>query len=134
MLAAHDGSNAGFEARWLADAKGGARAVVVMANANGSRNLMNEVIRAIAAAQGWTDWMPPTHPALVAKINSTPLFIRDRLNDWGTSLPMLRVAPLRYVATTPAALPAGRVEFKIASADWSTGRSGRRRRGRHRQA
>jgi CubicO group peptidase (beta-lactamase class C family) len=43
----HDGSNRGFESRWLADAKDGGRAVIVMANANGTRTLMNEVIRAM---------------------------------------------------------------------------------------
>jgi CubicO group peptidase (beta-lactamase class C family) len=115
----HDGSNAGFESRWLADAQGGGRAIVIMANANGTRNLMNEVIRAIAVAQGWTSWMPPTHASLVAKMRSTPLFVRGSLNDWGTSLALKPVAPLRYAATTDAALPAGRIEFKIASEDWA---------------
>ncbi len=114
----HDGSNAGFESRWLADAQDGGRAIVIMANANGTRGLMNEVIRAIAVAQGWKSWMPPTHASLVAKIRSTPLFVRGSLNDWGTSLAFKQVAPLRYAATTDAALPAGRIEFKIASADW----------------
>lgn len=114
----HDGSNAGFESRWLADAQGGGRAIVIMANANGTRNLMNEVIRAIAVAQGWASWMPPTHASLVAKILSTPLFVRGSLNDWGTGLALQKVAPLRYAATTDAALPKGRIEFKIASADW----------------
>ena len=116
----HDGSNAGFESRWLADAQDGGRAIVLMANANGARTLMNEVIRAIAVAQGWTDWMPPTHASLVAKIKSTPLFVRGSLNEWGTSLSFKRVAPLRFAATTSAVLPIGRVEFKIASADWGT--------------
>jgi len=115
----HDGSNAGFESRWLADAQDGGRAIVIMANANGTRSLMNEVIRAIATAHGWTSWMPPTHASLVAKIDATPLFIRGSLNDWGTSLPLIRVAPLRFAATTEP-LPTGRVEFKIASDDWAT--------------
>jgi pullulanase len=81
---------------------------------------MNEVIRAIAVAQGWVSWMPPTHASLVAKVRSTPLFVRGSLNDWGTGLALKPVAPLRYAATTEAALPAGRVECKIASADWSS--------------
>ena len=116
----HDGSNAGFESRWLADAQDGGRAVVLMANANGTRNLMNEVIRAIAVAQGWTSWMPPTHASLVGKIAATPLYVRGSLNEWGTSLSLKRVAPLRFAATTSSVLPVGRVEFKIASADWGT--------------
>jgi CubicO group peptidase (beta-lactamase class C family) len=116
----HDGSNAGFESRWLADAQEGGRAIVLMANANGARSLMNEVIRAIAVAQGWTSWMPPTHASLVAKIKSTPLFVRGSLNEWGTGLSLKSVAPLRFAATTPSALPAGRMEFKIASEDWQT--------------
>lgn len=115
----HDGSNAGFESRWLADDQDGGRAIVIMANANGTRSLMNEVIRAIATAHGWTSWMPTTHASLVAKINATPLYIRGSLNDWGTSLPLIQVAPLRFAATTER-LPAGRIEFKIASEDWST--------------
>lgn len=114
----HDGSNAGFESRWLADDQDGGRAVVIMANANGTRRLMDEVIRAIAVAQGWTSWMPPTHAALVARIRSTPVFVRGSLNDWSTRLALLEVAPLRYAATTAAVLPAGRIEFKLASADW----------------
>lgn len=116
----HDGSNAGFESRWLADAKSGGRAIVIMANADGTRHLMDEVIRAIAVAQGWKDWMPTTHASLVAKMRATPLFVRGSLNGWGTNLALRPVAPLRYAATTGAALPAGRIEFKIASEDWAT--------------
>lgn len=116
----HDGSNAGFESRWLADGQDGGRAVVLMANANGTRRLMNEVIRAIAAAHGWTSWMPPTHASVVATIRSTPLFVRGSLNGWTTGLALQEVAPLRYVATTDTVLPVGRVEFKIASEDWVT--------------
>lgn len=116
----HDGSNAGFESRWLADAEDGGRGIVVMANSNGTRELMNQVIRAIAVAQGWTDWMPPTHASSVRKIDSTRLFIRGSFSDWGTSSPLKRFAPLRYAATTGSALPVGRVEFKIASEDWGS--------------
>lgn len=115
----HDGSNAGFEARWLADTQGGGRAVVLMANSNGTRALMNEVVRAIAAAHGWADWMPPTHAALVGKIESTPLYIRGSWNNWGTALQLRRIGPLRFAASTSTVLPAGRLEFKIASADWA---------------
>lgn len=114
----HDGSNAGFESRWLADAQDGGRAIVLMANANGARSLMDEVIRAIAVAQGWKSWMPPTHAALVGKIKSTPLFVRGSLNEWGISLALKPLAPLRFAATTSSVLPAGRIEFKIASEDW----------------
>ena len=89
-----------------------------MANANGTRTLMNEVIRSIAVAQGWTSWVPPTHASLVAKMRSTPVFVRGSPNDWGTSLALKQVGRLRYVATTDTVLPAGKIEFKIASADW----------------
>ncbi len=116
----HDGGNAGFESRWLADAQDCGRAIVIMANANGARSLMDEVIRAIAVAQGWTSWMPPTQAALVGRIRSTPLFVRGTLNNWRTSLPLKSVAPLRFAATTSSVLPVGRIEFKIASQDWST--------------
>ncbi len=116
----HDGSNAGFESRWQADTKDGGRAVVVMANSNGTRSVMNELIRSVAVAQGWTDWMPPTHASLVAKVAATPVFIRGNFNDWATNMPMKAFAPQRFIATTASKVPAGRVEFKIASEDWST--------------
>jgi pullulanase len=62
---------------------------------------------------------PPTHAALVGKIKATPLFIRGSLNDWGSTLPLKPLAPLRYAGTS-GLLPAGRIEFKIASEDWAT--------------
>ncbi|MEK8050081.1 serine hydrolase [Ideonella sp. DXS22W] len=116
----HDGSNAGFESRWLADAEGGGRAIVLMANANGARSLMNEVIRAVAVAHGWTAWMPTTQSAVVARMEATPMFVRGSLNNWGTDLVLQAVAPRRFEATSQAELPAGPIEFKIASADWRT--------------
>ncbi len=116
----HDGSNMGFESRWVADDKNGGRAVVIMANGNGARPLMNELVRAVAAAHGWADWMPPTHQSLVNKMTRTPMFLRGSLNDWGLSLPLLPMAPLRYAATPAEPLPAGQVEFKLASQDWNT--------------
>jgi CubicO group peptidase (beta-lactamase class C family) len=114
----HDGRNLGFEARWLADRKEGGRSVVVMANANGAMPLMNELIRAIAQVQGWSDWQAPTQAALRTQLQTMPLFLRGSLNDWGLSLPMQRVARDRYVATV--ALPTGPIEFKLATEDWGS--------------
>ncbi len=110
------GRNMGFDARWLADQKDGGRSVVVMANANGAMPLINELVRGIAQALAWADWQAPTQAALKAKLQTTPLFVRGSLNDWGLGLPMQRLARHRFVATV--ALPAGRIEFKLASEDW----------------
>jgi CubicO group peptidase (beta-lactamase class C family) len=112
----HNGSNAGFESRWLASRQDGGRAVVVMANANGAMPLMLEVIRAIAQAHGWADWQAPTQAQLNAKLESTPLFLRGSMNDWGLSQPMQRVGPDRYVVEV--SLPAGPFEYKLATEDW----------------
>ena len=46
----------------------------------------------------------------------TPLYLRGTMNDWGTSLP-LRHEGARYVAEVQ--LPAGRHQFKLATADWN---------------
>jgi CubicO group peptidase (beta-lactamase class C family) len=112
----HNGSNAGFESRWLASRQDGGRAVVVMANANGAMPLMLEVIRAIAQAHGWADWQAPTQAQLSAKLKNTPLFLRGSMNDWGLSQPMQRVGPDRYVVEV--SLPAGPFEYKLATEDW----------------
>ncbi len=113
----HDGRNLGFEARWLADRVNGGRAVVVMANSNGAMPLINEVIRAIAQVQGWTDWQAITQAQLVARAQKTPLFLRGNFNDWSLSAPLQRLPRDRFVATVM--VPAGRLEFKIAAADWA---------------
>jgi CubicO group peptidase (beta-lactamase class C family) len=113
----HDGRNLGFEARWLADRVDGGRAVVVMANANGAMGLIGEVIRAIAQVQGWADWQAITQAQLLARVQKTPLFVRGNFNDWGVSAPMQRLPRDRFVATVMA--PAGRLEFKLAAADWA---------------
>ncbi|MEK8046252.1 serine hydrolase [Ideonella margarita] len=116
----HDGGNAGFESRWLASPEDGGRAVVLMANSNDAIGLMNEVVRAIATAHGWTRWMPATQASVTETLTTTPMFVRGSLNDWGTGLALQKVAPGRYAGTTQHALPVGRVEFKIASGDWDT--------------
>jgi CubicO group peptidase (beta-lactamase class C family) len=113
----HDGRNAGFDSRWLADPKDGGRSVVVMANANGAMPLFNELIRAIAQVQGWADWRAPTQAVLKAQLRTTPLYLRGSLNDWGLSLPMQPLARDRYAATVT--LPTGRIEFKLATEDWA---------------
>jgi CubicO group peptidase (beta-lactamase class C family) len=113
----HNGGNVGFESRWLADRQDGGRAVVVMANANGAMPLMLEVIRAIAQVHGWADWQAPTQAQLVARAKSTPLFVRGNFNDWSLNAPMQRLPRDRFMATVMA--PAGRLEFKLAAADWA---------------
>lgn len=111
----HDGRTAGFEARWRFDRS---RAVVVMVNANGTLPLADEIVRAVAVAEGWDDLGPRrrTAAALRADFERTPMFVRGSFNDWGLDAPLRRVAPGHYRAELR--LPAGDVEFKIASADW----------------
>lgn len=113
----HDGRNAGFEARWRAD---GTRAVILMANANDALPLMDEVIRAVAAAHGWTDLLPRRRPAaeLAAAYAATPMFLRGSMNDWGVSAPLAAAGPGVYAAVLD--LPAGEHRFKFASQDWRT--------------
>lgn len=113
----HDGSNEGFQSRWLFD---GRRAVIVMANANGAMPLMNEIIRAVAAEHGWTGLQARRFvPAeLRAAMDRTPLFVRGSFNDWGTNTPLRPAAPGRFEADLQ--LPVGPLRFKLASADWDT--------------
>jgi hypothetical protein len=88
-----------------------------MANANGAMPLMLKVIRAIAQVHGWADWQAPTQAQLLARAKNTPLFVRGNFNDWGLTAPMQRLPRDRFVATVMA--PAGRLEFKLAAADWA---------------
>jgi CubicO group peptidase (beta-lactamase class C family) len=110
----HNGSNQGFESRWVAD---GQRGVAVMANSNGAMPLMLEVIRAVAQVHGWQDWQALTQARLNTTLEATPLFVRGGMNGWGLATPLQRTAPLRYSADV--VLAAGRVEFKVAAADWA---------------
>jgi CubicO group peptidase (beta-lactamase class C family) len=111
----HDGGNAGFEARWRADAS---RGVVVMANANGAMPLMDEVIRAVAAAHGWTDLLPRKTSVreLAVAFARTPMFVRGSMNDWGTGAALAAAGADVYAAVLE--LAAGEHQFKFASADW----------------
>jgi CubicO group peptidase (beta-lactamase class C family) len=113
----HDGRNAGFESHWRADAR---RAVVVMANANDAGPLMEEVVRAVAAAHGWTDLLPQRRSVaeLAAAFAATPMFLRGSMNDWGISARLVPAGPGVYAAVLE--LPAGEHRFKFASQDWRT--------------
>ena len=114
-LYGHDGSNAGFESRWRFDRQ---RAVIVMANANGARPLMEEIIRAVAAAHGWADL--PARPVPLQQLReafaAAPIYLRGSLNEWGLTLPMRRAAAGRRVAEVD--LPMGTISFKFGSEDW----------------
>jgi CubicO group peptidase (beta-lactamase class C family) len=112
----HDGSNFGFESRWQADRQ---RAVIVMANANGAMKLIEEVVRAVAQVQGWTDLQAPrfTTAQLRDSLATTPLFLRGTMNEWDLGAPLKQAAPGRFVAEL--ALAAGPHEFKFAAQDWA---------------
>jgi Beta-lactamase len=116
----HDGLNAGFQARWRADGK---RAVILMANAQGSMPLMDEVARAIAVAHGWKDLAPPRMKLadLAAGFRKAPIHVRGSMNDWGLSPEPLKETPAgsgRWMTTLQ--LAQGTHEFKFATADWKT--------------
>lgn len=53
----HDGLNKGFLSFMIADVAKG-NGIIVMANADGSRELMDEITRAIATDYGWADMAP----------------------------------------------------------------------------
>jgi pullulanase len=91
--------------------------VVVMANSNGAMPLMIEVIHAIAHVHGWADWQPLSLATLNTRLQSTPLYLRGSMNQWGLGTPLQRVGAMRFAAEL--ALPAGPVEFKVGAADWS---------------
>ncbi len=110
----HDGSNQGFESRWLADRQ---RGVVVMTNSNGAMPLMIEVIYAIAQVHGWADWQALNPAGLQERLQANPVFLRGSMNQWGLSAPLRRTGALTY--TADLALPAGRTEYKVAAADWA---------------
>jgi CubicO group peptidase (beta-lactamase class C family) len=61
----HGGVDEGFEASLTAYCKGG-RGAVVMVNANRAGQLMQELIRAIAAEYNWPDFLPPER--ILAKV------------------------------------------------------------------
>lgn len=111
----HGGVNAGFESQWRAD---GRRAVIVMANANDAMPLIDEVIRAVAAAHGWTDMLPPrvSTQRLRDSFAAEAIYLRGSMNGWGVGLPLAQTTPGRFMADVD--LPAGPVEFKFASQDW----------------
>ncbi len=110
----HDGRNAGFDSSWMMD---GRRAVIVMINGN-AFGLIEEIQRAVAVAHGWHDLAPPslTRAGVEAGFAAGPLFLRGSMNDWGTSQAMPALAARHHVLEIE--LPAGRHEFKFASADW----------------
>jgi hypothetical protein len=91
--------------------------VVVMANANGAMPLMDEVIRAAAAAHGWADWQAQPVPERLLKALATEtLYLRGSMNNWGLGAPMHRLLPGRLELELE--LPAGAVQFKFAAEEW----------------
>jgi CubicO group peptidase (beta-lactamase class C family) len=111
----HNGSNQGFESSWRATPT---RAVIVMANANGASELIDEIVRAVAEVHGWAEWRAVRIPwrELAACYESAPVYLRGTLNEWGTALEMRRTGARRFVVD--AVLGPGRTEFKFATADW----------------
>lgn len=107
----HDGTRWGMFTRAFIHAESG-DGIVVMANDFRGFDLADELIRAAALRYGWTSRQPRALASLPA---DTPLYLRGTMNDWGTSLPLRREAG-RYVAEVQ--LPAGRHQFKLATADW----------------
>jgi CubicO group peptidase (beta-lactamase class C family) len=111
----HNGSNQGFESTWRFDRR---RAIVVMSNSNGAGPLMDEIVRGVAVAHGWSDLLPQRmdRDKLQARFDSTPVFVRGSFNNWAADLPLQRGAAGRYAAEVE--LPAGKLEFKFGAADW----------------
>ncbi|MFN5778150.1 MAG: hypothetical protein ACK44O_01560, partial [Novosphingobium sp.] len=107
----HDGTRWGMFTRAFIHAESG-DGIVVMANDFRGFELADELIRAAAQRYGWTSRQPRALASLPA---DTPLYLRGTMNDWGTSLPLRRDGA-RYVAEVQ--LPAGRHQFKLATADW----------------
>ena len=107
----HDGTRWGMFTRAFIHAESG-DGIVVMANDFRGFELADELIRAAAQRYGWSARAPRALASLPA---DTPLYLRGTMNGWGTSLPLRREGA-RYVAEVQ--LPAGRHQFKLATADW----------------
>lgn len=107
----HDGTRWGMFTRAFIHAESG-DGIVVMANDYRGFELADEIIRAAAQRYGWSERAPRALASLPA---DTPLYLRGTMNAWGTSLPLRREGA-RYVGEVQ--LPAGRHQFKLATADW----------------
>lgn len=111
----HDGRTPGFDARWLMDRS---RAVIVMINGN-AMPLLDELVRAVVVAHGWSDLAPErvSTAQLREAFSTTPIYLRGGMNEWGVSLPLKRDRPGRFSVAVD--LPAGPVDFKFGSQDWT---------------
>ena len=83
-----------------------------MANDFRGFDLADEIIRAAANRYGWAAYQSRALASLPA---DTVLYLRGSMNDWGTATPLRREGA-GYAGDVT--LPAGRHEFKLATADW----------------
>ena len=58
----------------------------------------------------------PISPS-TAQLAQTPLFIRGSMNEWGTTVPLVKIAPKLYQAKM--VLQSGIQQFKIGGAEWN---------------
>lgn len=108
----HDGTRWGMFTRAFIHPESG-DGIVVMANDYRGFALADEIIRAAAHRYGWTARQSRSLASLPAE---TVLYLRGSMNDWGAGAPLRREGS-GYVAEVT--LPAGRHEFKLATADWN---------------
>lgn len=107
----HDGTRWGmFTRAFIHPASGDG--IVVMANDYRGFDLADEIIRAAANRYGWAAYQ--SRP-LASLPGDTVLYLRGSMNDWGITAPLRREGAA-YLADV--VLPAGRHEFKVATADW----------------
>lgn len=107
----HDGTRWGMFTRAFIQPESG-DGIVVMANDYRGFDLADEVIRAAANRYGWSAYQSRSLAGLPA---DTVLYLRGSMNEWGTATPLRREGAGFVGETT---LPAGRHEFKLATADW----------------
>ena len=110
----HDGRNVGFDTRWWMDRD---RAVVIMVNGN-AFELIAEIQRAVAVAHGWVDLAPTrlSLEQLQAALDTSTLYLRGSMNNWNARTALTRLDGRQFQVDVD--LPAGRHEYKFASADW----------------
>jgi CubicO group peptidase (beta-lactamase class C family) len=107
----HDGTRWGMFTRAFIHPESG-DGIVVMTNDFRGFDLADEIIRAAANRYGWAAYQSRALASLPA---DTVLYLRGSMNDWGTATPLRREGAGYAGEVT---LPAGRHEFKLATADW----------------
>lgn len=87
LAISHGGSNAGFRAFWIIHPNSG-DGVVVMTNGDGGDRLMMEIVRAVSATYGWTDYKPTESAAF----DLAPEILEAREGTWSTEWQGERIA------------------------------------------